>query len=392
MIEARWTLRDVFGPGHVYDPAPCFEAPGWLPQDRSALDFLTGAQLVLARDLPVVCHRAVSTPGILELLEEAGLSRPRRLLRYHDADSYRALLDGLAGQDVRLALQHSHPPDAFPPERLWIPRSVLCFVNNKRNLLEFVPETQAPPRRVVSGARFRALSASQLQPPVVVKAAEDLSSGAGYGVRVCRTLQEVEQAQRTFAACEAVVVEDFLRFELTWCVQFIIAPDGGIHDAGAAEQVCGPSGAYRGNWLAATPSIPREALALGREIVDRVAAGGYRGFLGIDIGLGEDGRVLAFDLNGRFTGSAVALSLFPSLAASDYGFARWRTWLASGDFPSLERSVRDASKRGILLPVAAYDPRCGDPSAAPRVSGLLLGRTRDEVLQREKALAEAGLG
>ena len=88
---------------------------------------------------------------------------------------------------------------------------------------------------------------------------------------------------------------------------------------------------------------------------------------------------------------AAALSVFPSLATAGWPFARYGSWVGSGDFASLERTVRDALARGILLPLSAYDPRGGDALAPPRLTGLLLGQTRDEVLQHEKALALAGL-
>jgi len=392
MAHAAWTLTDVFGDGLVYDPVASFDAPGWLPRDRAVLDALTGAQLVLAGDFPVVCHRAVSTPEILALLEEAGHLRPQRLLRYADADGYRRLLAELAGQPARIVLQHSHPPGDIPAERLWIDPDVLRFVNNKGNLLELVPPGHAPERRSVPGRRLAGVAGSELRPPIVLKAAEDVSSGGGCGVRVCRTVRELSAATRELGAAQAVVVEAFVAFEITWCVQLIVAPDGSIRPVCLAEQICDDAGTYLGSWLAVAPEAPPAVARLGAEVADRVARRGYRGFVGVDVGLCGDGRLLAFDVNGRLNGSTTALSVLPSLASAGVRFARSGSWAGRASFADLVRIVRSETRAGRFVPLSLYDPRAGDPSAPPRVNGMILGATREEVARAEKELAAAGVG
>lgn len=391
MIELSFTMSDVFGDGHVFVPAASFETPGWLPTDRAVLDSLTGGQLVLAGDFPVVCHEAVSTPAVLDLLAEAGHARPRRLLRYADAPSLRRRLDELEAGDDRVVLQHVHPPGAVSPERLWIAEDVLRFVNNKGRLDRLVPEGHAPLRDVLEPARLSPAEASKLEPPVVLKAADDVSSGGGWGVRVCRTRAELEQAWAFVGSAPEVVVEEWVAFELTWCVQLVVRPDGAVRYVGSAEQICDASGTYRGNWVVADAMVPDEVVALGEEVTRRVAALGYRGFLGIDIGLARDGRILAFDVNGRYNGSSVALSVFDSLAERGVRAVRSGGWAGTGDFEHLLRVVRDAMAAGTFVPFAVYDPRAGDPSAPPRVNGAIVGRSIEEAIQHEKELAAAGL-
>lgn len=391
MLQASFDLEQVIGPGHVYVPTPAFEGTGWLPRDRSALDFLTGAQLPIARNVEVVCHRSVSTDAALALLEDAGHPRPTRLLQYHDAASYSALLEELFDRRASIVLSHTHPPGTIPKDRLWLPQRLLRRLNNKRNLLEFVPAESAPVRRVVSGAEIRALAPSQLKPPIVLKAAEDVSSGASYAVRICRTAAEVEAAVGDFGRCEAVALEEFLHFEDTWCVQFIVRPDGSVQYVGSAEQVCEPSGAYHGNWVTAEPSWPTSAVTLGEGIAARIAERGYRGFVGIDIGACDDGRLLAFDINCRFTGSAVALAVFPAVASAKCRVGRSTRWSFDGDFERFERILRDAMGRGTFVPLAVYDPRPDAGATRAYASGLLLGHSRDEILSLENEFAAAGL-
>ena len=387
MARAAWTLSDVFGQGHVYVPTPAYDSPDWLPRERAALDFLTGAQLAIAGDVPIVCHRAVSTPAALSLLEEAGHPLPQRLLRYHDAGSYRALLSELVEQPTQIGLQHAQRPGAIPDRRLWIPDAVLRLVNDKGRLGELVPADRMPERRVVEGRRLREQVAPELRPPIVLKAAEGLSSGAGCGVRLCRTPSEIAAAVDELGRARAVVVEELVHFELSWCVQAIVRPDGAIRSVGLAEQICDENGAYRGNWLSTSGEAPPEVTAVGEEVAARVAERGYRGFVGVDIGLASDGRVLAFDVNGRINGSSAALAVFSSVAGPGRRFGRYGTWVGGADFESLANAVRAAMRSGAFVPLAFYDPRGGDASAAARVSGVIVGATREEVVQVEKDLA-----
>jgi hypothetical protein len=98
--------------------------------------------------------------------------------------------------------------------------------------------------------------------------------------------------------------------------------------------------------------------------------------------------VLAFDVNGRINGSSVALAVFGALEDPERRFARYGSWAAGGsEFAHLERAVRRAMESSVFVPLAFYDPRGGDRAAPPRVSGLVVGASREEVLQIEKDLA-----
>lgn len=113
---------------------------------------------------------------------------------------------------------------------------------------------------------------------------------------------------------------------------------------------------------------------------------GYRGFAGFDMGVDAAGQIWVFDLNFRLNGSTTGLLLlragFDQLGAP---VMRTRSWTAGVGFADLARAVRAAAARGELLPFCLYDP--GDGPTPGRLGGAVLGRSRQEVCQRESDLA-----
>jgi len=72
--------------------------------------------------------------------------------------------------------------------------------------------------------------------------------------------------------------------------------------------------------------------------------------------------------------------------------ARSRTWLGSGTFGHLLDAARTLLERGWFVPLATFDPSlAGRPGDPPRLMGLLLGGSRDEVSDRMRELRGLGL-
>ena len=55
------TMSDVYGPGHTFVPRAHDAASDWLPGGACFLDSLTGNQLAIAGDMPVVCSEGFNT-------------------------------------------------------------------------------------------------------------------------------------------------------------------------------------------------------------------------------------------------------------------------------------------------------------------------------------------
>lgn len=384
MILPTLTLSDVFGAGHVYNPSASFRSPGWLPTPRSVLDFLTGGQLSVVGQMTAVCHRRVSTERALDVLGDAGLAVPADLARYDSQESYRSLLVDLMRARRPIVLQHVHDEEELSPDACWVPPGLLRFLNNKANLGRLVPEDHVPEREVVSVDALVTGRTPHL--PLVLKVATDLTTGGGCGVRICRSTADLVAAHQLFSSCSSVVVERFIEMTSNLCVQFVALADGEVRYLGTAAQVSDREGGYHGNWLDTVAEPPALAIDLGREIMGRGMGAGYRGFAGFDMGVDTAGQIWVFDLNLRLNGSTTGLLLlragFDQLGAP---VMRTRSWTAGVGFADLARAVRAATARGELLPFCLYDP--GDGPTPGRLGGAVLGRSRQEVCQRESDLA-----
>jgi hypothetical protein len=321
---------------------------------------------------------------------EAGLEPGRNRMEYDAHVGYRHLLEGLQRRKAQTVMQHVHPTEELSPECYWISRELLCFLNNKGNLGRLVPAENLPRREVLSRT---SVLPERTPVPVVLKAATDLSSGGGKDVRICRTRRQVRDALRYFASCDRIVVEELLRFEKSHCVQFGALPDGRILDLGMAEQITDPAGRFLGNWLTAPEETPAELVAIGRAIVERGVALGYRGIAGFDAAVCADGRPVVFDLNFRLNGSTAPLLLHAAMARRmGTALMRYRSWTAADGFEGLERAVRRAVGKGFFLPLCIYDPEgTASPGRRPLLSGVVAGGSREEILERERELARTGL-
>lgn len=388
-LRPATTLAALYGDAMVFVPRASFTPYGWLPTDPSVLDFLTGGQLTVAGDMPVVCHEAVATEWIVDVLEDAGLDVAPNRLVYRDRDDCATLLRGLGRRTRSLVFQHVLPPQEVPDDAYWIDRELLAFLNNKGNLGRLVPAELCPRRRLVALDRLctepRAL-------PVVVKAPSEMSSGAGFAVTICHRDEDLQVAAARFASCREVVVEDFIDIARNLCVQYVVTPEEAVSYLGAAEQVVDGDGNYLGNWLehdAAPPAVVSAGMA-----VVRAAAGlGYRGIAGLDIVVARDGSVLVIDLNFRLNGSTVPLLLASAFAAAygDDHVARFRGWrVAPGR--STRAVVEAAVATGDLVPLSVLDPEASPyAGACGRMAGLVVGASRADVDDTERRLRELGL-
>lgn len=354
-------LARIYGPDIVYNGNASFTRPGWTQGGRATRDFRTGDHLTIAGDVGYILARAAATEAGLLLLRDAGFELPPRRLLYDGSESYRHLL-GRIGETM--VVQHVHPVEDIT--RAWIPRDLLCFLNNKRNYAEIVPARFLPRRHVLPRREVTTLS-----PPVVVKAVTDLSTGGGRDVRLCRTACDLEAAWHYFRCVEEVIAEEWLSFDESICIQFVALRDGSIRCLGFSTQVVSPEGRYLGNLFdieADPPPFPVEA---GQAIMERAVALGWRGIAGFDMATCADGSLKVFDLNFRLNGSTGPLLLSEAIAER-LGSARfrYRTWEADQEFPEMLLWARDRMESRSLVPLATYDPaETAAPLDPPRISG-----------------------
>lgn len=392
-FAAHPTLADVLGPDVAYVPRRSPNLHGWSPLAPGHVDFQTGLQLGVAGGVPYVVCAATVTPEAQAAYAEAGVPVNATIHVYRSTREYLELLSRLIRQGLRLASQRVHPDEEIPPGAAFVAPSLQRQLNDKGQMEQIVPGEWLPNRRTIAVAELPA-GRSLVAPgrPVVLKAATALPNGGGHGVWICRTVEDVERARASLAAEHRVVVEEFLHIVRSVCAHAVVFPDGSSKVLGVAEEVC-RDGRWLGNWHDASGDrVPPTVLTVVAEIVAAASALGYRGIVGIDVALREDGPPRVLDLNFRVNGSTTVAWLRSAIErARGISTIRGRSWTGRYGFAAMLRVVRAAVSRGTLIPLSVYDPDACEMGGTARIGGLLLGASRAEVEGEDWRLAMEGL-
>ncbi|RLB68009.1 MAG: hypothetical protein DRH04_07250 [Deltaproteobacteria bacterium] len=386
-------LTRIFGEESVYCPCTSPNARRWLPSGQAVLNGLTGRQLVLAGSMPVLCSRGVSSGPALQLLRDAGLPVPSRIYKFSTNEEYLALLQRLLSAGRQIVVNHSHPINELPAGKCWVPPGLVNFLNNKANLGEIAPAAHVPERCLLTMKQLRR-DLDKFEYPLVIKAAVNESSGGGGDVKICRSRLDVDKClSAEFSGVEQLVKEEYLPEFLNLCLNYALTADGRVVCCGCAEQVSDNEGMYRGNWLDRNLKLPELVFTVGDFIAGQGAVLGYYGFLGIDIALLPDGRVMAFDLNFRANGSTTALLLEESIARfSGKSVMRVHSWRSRAGYRHILKTAYSLLQKGSFVPFWSYDPRAdGLHDFEARLGGVLIGSAREEILELELEIAGLGL-
>jgi hypothetical protein len=286
-----------------------------------------------------------------------------------------------------------HRDDEIPPAASHAAPDLLRRFNDKGRMEDLVPADWLPRRRTIPVAALphaEGLLAEDQR--VVLKAASERPSGGGHGVWICRTEAEIEAARQALTVEPRVVIEEFLDIAMSVCVHGVVYPDGSSELCGGAEEIV-RDGHWLGNWHDAEgDQVPEAVLAAVSAIVARSALLGYRGIVGIDVALLEDGTWRILDLNFRVNGSTAGTWLRASLERTRGArVLKGRSWIGRHGFDAMVPAVRAAVRRGTLVPLGLYDPDACSMGGFARIGGLLLGASRDDVREEEARLLREGL-
>ncbi|MCE5195213.1 MAG: ATP-grasp domain-containing protein [Nitrospiraceae bacterium] len=344
-------------------------------------------------DMPTLCDSSVSSPDSLKLLTDAGLALPEKIISYSSSKEYLDTLRDIYTSGQKLALQYIHLESEVPADRYWVHPEKISFLNNKANIEKLVEQAYLPKRKILKSSKpnFKKL-VSEL--PAVIKSVTNESSGTGTDVMICRNFEQLSYAENLFSTCSHFVCEEYLDIVRNLCLNYAVTASGEIKYLGCAEQISDSYGKYHGNWIDSKIIVPESAVKTGLEIAREGMLIGYWGFVGIDMAVLENGDIKVFDLNFRVNGSTRALLLADSiLRTHGKQVIRLRTWKKINlSYRDLLNLIYKAMHKNILMPLCSYDPEvCGNDGASPRLTGMLLGSSRDEVIDIEKELAYLGL-
>jgi hypothetical protein len=385
-------MAEVYGPGRIYAPRAHSKTCDWIVRDPAVLDWITGNQLPIAGEMPVVCSAGVATPLGLELLSEAGLQPAAATHTYRDEPHAIEIATRFAGSGTKVVVQHIYPDGLLNDSELWIDARLLSYLNNKSHLAELVPGEHVARRFVTNPAAFFGNGAAQ-HLPVVLKVATDLSTGGGADVAICRTIDDLAAAQERFAGCGRLVVESCQSILRNLCLHYAVMPDGTACYLGYADQDISENGRYRGNWMSLGSTPPGEAIDIGMAIVKRGALLGYRGFVGIDIAETNDMPWVVLDLNFRVNGSTAAVLLAPAIGRA-FGACHLhlRGFACDAGFAQLLAATRSAIRSGSLIPLGAFDATVAGHAGQPsRLLALIVAESQAGAHRVETELAASGL-
>ena len=392
VLKPAKTFDSIYGTEYILSGRPSPNAARWLPKGDIALDMFTAGMLTVLGDMPVVCAASVSTGDCLNLLRDSGFQLPPDIYRYADTGEYMDLIKRICAEGRKVVTQHVHPEDEIPPECCWIPPSVLSFVNNKANLEKLVPDDIVPSHKILP-VREITKAGEAWRLPCVIKAVTAESSGGGVDVCICRSPIDLQKAVAWFTECQYVVIEDYLNIQSNLCLNYCVSKEGGVTYLGFAEQVSDDEGIYRGNWIDDKEECPGEIIEAGMKVVRAAFELGYYGFLGIDVALLENGRYKIFDLNFRGNGSTPAVLYAGSIRERfSKKVLRFRRFIGNGNYRQMLNVVHRAMAKEILLPTGSCDPSAGHyREKRPLLIGLILGESRQDILEKEKELVSNGL-
>nr|MDK7245711.1 ATP-grasp domain-containing protein [Staphylococcus lugdunensis] len=108
------TLSDLYADNVVYSSRPSYVSNPWLEPEEHQSNFLTGRELLIANQLPVIVHEASVTDKLEALFNTIGKTIPTSIYKFHDQQSYESLIQHLAYQEgKKIYFQYIHGEDVL---------------------------------------------------------------------------------------------------------------------------------------------------------------------------------------------------------------------------------------------------------------------------------------
>jgi hypothetical protein len=371
------TIESLYGQGYVYNPKLFSEDYSHFSSDVLSLEALTGRELSVAGDVPVICHAGTVTEPALRLLRKAGLKVPASLYTYSSEDDYLALLQQLEHLNKKVIFQYPHPTEKVSRELHWVDPDVHAYLCDKRSIPDLVPSGHYPKRKMMSLAE---ILEEKLQLPLVLKSGDGRPTSGGCGVMLVHDEQQLNSVDEAFCDLSKIIVEEHIEYDENISVHYAVNSDGEIRFLGRSEQIVNEEGCFRGSWISVDIDEKIAPIAeTGYWVMKRIADNGYVGVAGFDV-LIKGESFYFIDLNVRFNASTCGLLLYRDIQRN-YGKSVMRLcnleWTSS--FDDLVPVVEKYMDSGEFVPVGFLDAdyvQCG--SSTSKVVGLVIAHSAEE--------------
>ncbi|PTI69805.1 L-aspartate--L-methionine ligase LdmS [Staphylococcus succinus] len=353
-LSPKLTLSDLYDSNIVYTSRPSYISNPWLEPEEHQSNFLTGRELIIANQLPVIVHEASVTDKLKTLLETIGKTMPTNVFKFKDQESYEQLIKYLAHKEnKKIYFQYIHDETILNKSFYALDKDIFSALNNKARIPEWTNYKYLPNREVIDIQHFTD-AVSKWNFPFVLKPGDDLPTAGGYGVMICYNEHDLTKATtRIMAAQEetdSIIIEQKVEAIANYCVQYAYSEQEGIRYIGTSEQLTGKYGHYKGNQN--VQQVPETVIEAGREIMEIGVSKGYYGVAGFDLLLDKNGDVYAIDLNFRQNGSTSMLLLEPLL---DKGYHKFYSYISPVDNAHFFNTILKYVNKGVLFPLSYYD-------------------------------------
>lgn len=390
MLKPMATFDELFPADTVFAPRSSGEQMRWVFDDaESRVDTATGYTIAVMGGMPLICHESVAMPVAIDFFHRAGIDLPGRLLTYRSREEFAQLARECVERGQRLAYAYPPLPELGEADGLLNSVALYNWLNDKQNLDALVPTEFLAERASLLPSELEHLSGVFPEQAIFVKACHPGASGAGTDVRYCLDSVARNDAVDWLASraeiLSCVRVEREVLLEHSWCLNLSIL-DEGVRYLGAAIQLFSSPAKQSGSRIDMANPPPVEAIELARQIAEGAASLGYRGIVGFDIGLANDGRLVVFDLNFRIAAST-PLVLLHDAACSRLGATISQTWSARPDMPLEQALARVAcfADAGAFVPfrlVQTSELSGGGCS----ITGMLVGKSILEIEELAKEM------
>lgn len=354
VYSPKLTLSDLYQDNVVYTSRPSYISNPWLKPDEHQSNFLTGRELLIANQFPVIVHEASVTDKLEKLFEEVGKRIPPSIYKFSDQQTYESLIKKLAHEErKKIYFQYIDDEDVLEKSYYALNKDVFVALNNKARIPEWTNGKYLPQREIIPIEQFDE-AIEHWNYPFVIKPGDDLPTAGGYGVMICYNNQDLAKAKKRIKdateATEQLIIEQKIEAVQNYCVQFAYSEDIGIQYLGTARQLTNEYGFYNGNEN--VEDVPQHVIDAGREIMSIGVSLGFFGVAGFDLLLDEHNDVYAIDLNFRQNGSTSMLLLADELTNE---YHKFYSYFSDGNNDHFFNTILKYVKKGVLYPLSYYD-------------------------------------
>lgn len=376
-IRPEQSSEDIYGEGYVYSPKLFAHDYEHFGGDLLSLEALTGRELSIAGEMPVICHEGAVTPGAVRLLEKAGLRLPSVRYTYRNDEEYVSILKKLSLHGKKVIFQYPHPPEDAPDSLYWVDPSIIAYLSDKRSIPALVPAEHVPPRRMVS---LDELLENTPPMPFILKTGDGRPTSGGCGVLLIEKKEQLQHINEDFGDLSTIILEEYIQYDRNFGFHYVADHSGKIRYLGKSEQVVNDDNCFRGSWISTDAEPFEKVVEAGFRIMENIVAAGYVGVAGFDVLMCGDAFYF-IDLNVRFNASSCGLMLYEDvISLYRKPSVRFSSLEWNGVFEDGLAVVEKYMDQEQFVPLSLLDAAYVDGTLGPsKVIGLVIGEDEEEV-------------